>query len=616
MDILTLITTQRVLDVASAKASTPVDFLRARISSRYPHAPLNLLEVVAGVRGMAVAAEFKRASPSKGDIVAPDAAIEPFACAYTAGGAHIMSVLTEPSWFKGSLGDMEAARQASAALAQEAGRAQRPAILRKDFVLDEYQLLEARAFGADTVLLIVASLPSVAVLAPLVAASRALGMEPLVEVNTVEELDVALSAGAAVVGINNRNLRTFEVDLGTTARIVAHAAATRRGAAAAAAAPGPLAILSLSGIKSGRDVTELAAECALAPGGLEVMRGFLIGEALMRCPSPQALVSELCAAGVGARGELPWEESSPQPQPHRLAPALAAKICGVRDAGAALHAARCGAHFIGLILVPGSPRCIDSDTARGIVGALRAFREQDPQALLAPCCSAGSASQGAPAAPPRLNAPRLRACWRALEAASQRARPLCVGVFRNATPQAVLLQAKEVGLDLVQLHGEEAAVDFEGFPLPIVKVLHVRSGGGGGGGGGGRAESQALALSAAGWSSVAAVLLLDSAAGGGAPGGGFPTPRCCVPSMAPWGSAACQREEAEVVVVRGGLCPCGLRGGCSPQPSLKPCGGCGVRSPVAQAVPGPLCARWMCPAVQRWRGGQRASRTPSRCRLL
>ena len=510
MDILTTITTQRLLDVAQAKEACSSAALHARVASRYPAAPLCLCSVLAGHAGLAVAAEFKRASPSKGDIVAPGTALEPYGRAYTLGGARIMSVLTEPTWFKGSMEDMEAAREVTAREAASAGLPSRPIILRKDFVLDEYQLLEARAYGADTALLIVASLPTAAVLAPLVQASRALGMEPLVEVNSVGELEVALAAGARVVGINNRNLRTFEVDLGTTTRIVAHAAAL--GA--------QVAILSLSGIKSGQDVADLAAECALAPGGRAVMRGFLIGEALMRCASPQALVAELCAAGTHVLAENPTATAAAAAAaaaattpptallPHRLLPAehRRAKVCGVRDCEAALHAARAGADFVGLILLPGSPRSITSATASAITGAIKAFREVEASAALAACAAAPASDSGGGAA--ALDVARLRAAGALLSATGKRARPLCVGVFKGQSPAAVLDLARAAGVDVVQLHGSEAAGDFAGFPLPIIKVLHVEAGVLV------APAAAALAQTAAAWSAVAAALLLDSAGGG------------------------------------------------------------------------------------------------------
>ena len=140
-------------------------------------------------------AEIKRASPSKGDI-APDVCAPEQARKYALAGASVISVLTEPEYFKGSVEDLRAVRQSLEAMPN------RPAVLRKDFVFDEYQILEARLAGADTVLLIVKMLDESA-LARLYRYSQSLGMEPLVEVNTAEEMVVALSLGAQVIGVNN-----------------------------------------------------------------------------------------------------------------------------------------------------------------------------------------------------------------------------------------------------------------------------------------------------------------------------------------------------------------------------------------------------------------------------
>ena len=273
--ILQRIAAKRLDDVAEAKASTSEGALRAMVAAFDADygPPLDLYDRVAaavegddgaggGQWGMALAAEFKRASPSKGDIaVGLDAADQ--AAKYAAVGAAVISVLTEGHWFKGSLRDMRDARVATQMLAAgaeggsggssssrsssesssrsssdretretyERGQSRaggrlsgglRPAILRKDFLVDPYQVLEARAHGADTVLLIVAIL-EVRQLRALVAACRAEGMEPLVEVHTEEELDVALACGARVIGVNNRNLHTFRLDLGTTERIAQRA---------------------------------------------------------------------------------------------------------------------------------------------------------------------------------------------------------------------------------------------------------------------------------------------------------------------------------------------------------------------------------------------------------
>ena len=160
------ITYKRIEDVAAAKMATSVEELRTLAGTLVKELgePLNLGERIRAARPMAVAAEFKRASPSKGDIATHLDATEQ-GLTYAGAGASVISVLTEPKWFKGSLEDMLNVRRAVQSMAN------RPAILRKDFLIDEYQIAEARAYGADTVLLIVAILEK-AQLQSLVACAR------------------------------------------------------------------------------------------------------------------------------------------------------------------------------------------------------------------------------------------------------------------------------------------------------------------------------------------------------------------------------------------------------------------------------------------------------------
>ena len=161
---------------------------------------------------MALAAEFKRASPSKGDI-APNLDAGEQASKYSKAGANIISVLTDQRWFRGTLDDMKSAR-----LQTNQQVPSRPAILRKDFVVNRYMIAEAAAGGADTVLLIVAVLPR-KLLQDLIEYCRSLGMEPLVEVHAAAEVDVAIDAGAKVIGVNNRNLHTFQMDMANTEKV-------------------------------------------------------------------------------------------------------------------------------------------------------------------------------------------------------------------------------------------------------------------------------------------------------------------------------------------------------------------------------------------------------------
>jgi anthranilate synthase/indole-3-glycerol phosphate synthase/phosphoribosylanthranilate isomerase len=262
LTILDTIVAQRRLDIADARALWPAGLLRAALAEA--PAPLDFAARLRKDSPMAVIAEVKRASPSKGDIAPGLDAVEQ-AMKYANGGAAGISVLTEPRWFKGSLDDLAGVRAAVEGLG-----AGRPALLRKDFIVDEYQVLEARVAGADSVLLIVASLDD-AKLTELMALSRELGMEPLVEVNNAAEMERALASGATVIGINNRDLRSFEVDLGTTDRL-------------AGMVSGGVLLCALSGISTREDVERFQAAGAGA---------VLVGESLMVAADPGAKIAEL-----------------------------------------------------------------------------------------------------------------------------------------------------------------------------------------------------------------------------------------------------------------------------------------------------------------------------------
>ncbi|CDO72734.1 hypothetical protein BN946_scf184990.g17 [Trametes cinnabarina] len=215
---------------------------------------------------LSLMAEIKRASPSKGDI-APFVNPARQALLYAQSGASVISVLTEPTWFKGSLVDMHLVRRAIDALPN------RPAVLRKEFIFSEYQIAEARLWGADTVLLIVAMLTQEQ-LARLYAYSLRLGMEPLVEVNNAAEMQRALEIGAKVVGVNNRNLHDFSVDMGTTSGLVDMVRER------------DVILCALSGIQSSADVQSYKAQ------GVNAV---LVGESLMRAADTKQFIKELLA---------------------------------------------------------------------------------------------------------------------------------------------------------------------------------------------------------------------------------------------------------------------------------------------------------------------------------
>jgi indole-3-glycerol phosphate synthase len=247
-------------DLAAREAETPMDRLK-EIASRVPAAK-DCVGVLRGP-GVSVIAEVKRRSPSKGtlaDIDDPAA----LATAYADGGAVVVSVLTEERRFGGCLADLDAVR-----------RAVEVPVLRKDFVVTPYQVWEARAHGADLVLLLVAALEQTA-LVSLVERTESLGMTPLVEVHTREELDRALDAGAHVVGVNARDLRTFEIDRSLFAELSGHI-------------PSSVVKVAESGVRGVADLR------AYAEAGADAV---LVGEGVVTGPDPRHAVAELVAAGA------------------------------------------------------------------------------------------------------------------------------------------------------------------------------------------------------------------------------------------------------------------------------------------------------------------------------
>jgi indole-3-glycerol phosphate synthase len=246
-------------DVATREAARPLAELK-RLAAERP-APRDAMAVLRAP-GVGVIAEVKRSSPSRGAL----AAIEDpagLACEYAAGGARVISVLTEERRFNGSLADFDAVRRSVSV-----------PLLRKDFVISSYQVHEARAHGADLVLLIVAALEQ-NVLHGLLERIESLGMTALVEVHTEAEADRALSAGAKVIGVNARDLTTLTVDRDVFARI----------------APGlPSGVLAIaeSGVRGPNDLL------AYAGAGADAV---LVGEGLVTSGDPRAAVADLVTAG-------------------------------------------------------------------------------------------------------------------------------------------------------------------------------------------------------------------------------------------------------------------------------------------------------------------------------
>jgi len=245
-------------EVARQRARRPLADLREACRALPPARDFEgALRKVLG-RRVAIIAEVKRASPSKGVLAAE---LDPVSQArtYAGAGAAAVSVLTDAKYFRGSLDDLRAVRAAVDV-----------PIMRKDFTLDEYQLWEARAAGADAVLLIVAILAPAQV-RDLAAAAKGLGLAALVEVHTEAELETALGAGARILGINNRDLATFETKLETTLSLLPQIP------------PGPL-VVSESGFFTGADVRRVVAAGAHA---------VLVGEGLVKAGDVGAKVREL-----------------------------------------------------------------------------------------------------------------------------------------------------------------------------------------------------------------------------------------------------------------------------------------------------------------------------------
>jgi indole-3-glycerol phosphate synthase len=263
-DLLETIVAATRARVAAARSREPLGALEGRALARAPRGS-RFRQELERVDRINVIAECKRRSPSRGVLRVAYDAVD-VAAGYASAGAAALSVLTEPMFFDGSLEHLSTIREAVSL-----------PLLRKDFIVEEYQLLEARAAGADAALLIVSALNDQA-LRHLHARCLALDMAALVEVHSAAELDRAVDAGAGIVGVNNRNLRTLEVDVN-----LSHAIAARL--------PKGIIAVSESGLKSPADLQSLRAAG---------YRGFLIGERFMTSADPgRALSGLLQAAEAG-----------------------------------------------------------------------------------------------------------------------------------------------------------------------------------------------------------------------------------------------------------------------------------------------------------------------------
>ncbi|MEA2213545.1 MAG: indole-3-glycerol phosphate synthase [Solirubrobacteraceae bacterium] len=250
--------------VARRRASVPLDEVQAAAAQRTARDPVRPLRPVLAGPGLAIIAEHKRRSPSAG-LIRDDLELEDVVSAYERGGAAALSVLTEADSFGGSLDDLRRARAASSL-----------PILRKDFIVDAYQVTEARAAGADVILLIVAALAPQE-LHELHAHARAEGLATLVEVHDAAELEIAVALEPEVIGINNRDLTTLEVDINRTLALRPQV-------------PAGILVVAESGFRARAELDRVAA------AGVD---GVLVGEALMRAGDIEAACRDLAGVSAG-----------------------------------------------------------------------------------------------------------------------------------------------------------------------------------------------------------------------------------------------------------------------------------------------------------------------------
>ena len=472
---------------------------RAEVEERKRRMPIARAQVKAptpsGHRGFGAAlerpgyiniiAEFKRRSPSRG-VIRERAEPVHIAQAYEVGGAAALSVLTDEPFFGGSLEDLGIARGATLL-----------PTLRKDFIVDPYQVSESVLAGADAILLIAAALPGKELRA-LHAAALEARLEVLVEVHDRGELDRALEAGARIVGVNNRDLRTMAVDPATALTL-------------APSIPDGVIAVAESGIRGPDDVLRFRDV------GYDA---FLIGEHLMAHASPTAALEELIEGA-----SQPLFAAEP-----RQGARVAVKICGITSVDDGLLAARSGADAVGLVLWGGSPRAVDHETAREIADAM----------------------------PPLV----------------QR-----VGVFVDPLRDEVARAVDEIGLDVVQLHGNETPQFCRAVPARVLKAMRVGAG------------FDASVVDA--YEGAVTGILLDTRAEGmdAAPGGTGRT--------FDWTIARAVRERVGYLVLAGGLTPDNVAGAVA---TVKP-DAVDVSSGV-ESAPGRKDPRRMRAFVRAARGGR------------
>ncbi|HEV7128962.1 MAG TPA: indole-3-glycerol phosphate synthase TrpC, partial [Ktedonobacterales bacterium] len=427
-------------DLDERRAHEPLAALRARAALAPP--PRDFARALCPAAGASarLIAEVKRASPSRGQL-AVDYDPVTQARAYAAGGAAAISVLTEPHFFHGALEHLTAVRAAVAL-----------PVLRKDFTLDAYQIYEARAAGADAVLLLCALLDDAA-LSELLALAHALGMAAVVEAHDAAETRRAVASGARLIGLNSRDLRTFAVD----PDVVAHLCPL---------VPPDRLVIAESGIAAAPRAAQARAWGAAA---------ILVGEALMRAPDPAQLAGALASAGGGGPAALFAGRQHPF-----------VKLCGLREPEQARVAVAAGADAFGLIFGP-FRRQVSLDQAATIVRAARAAYTALPTVAVNDAHPAPTSllAHGAHPLPPSVGAYGCTPSAPPLSPHAPGELPLpggpslAVGVFVNAPHDTIAATATRVGLDVVQLSGDESpafcATVAQSTGLPVIKAVRLGS---------------------------------------------------------------------------------------------------------------------------------------------